>query len=126
VDFAHCGQRELLQHNDALWRGGSLVDASEGEFAQPFGVYRRVRPQFFWAVLSDGTLLTKGMPKFETMTREQAEQLRAYIRAGARATLATQQNGANAVGHTGQRPSDAADKTSDHHADSRFQTDYSH
>jgi quinohemoprotein ethanol dehydrogenase len=45
----------------------------------------------FWAVVHDGTLLTMGMPRFEAMTHEQADQLRAYIRAGARAAL-TRQN----------------------------------
>jgi len=46
----------------------------------------------FWATVHDGALLTAGMPQFQDITREQLNQLRAYIRAGARAALARQQN----------------------------------
>jgi quinohemoprotein ethanol dehydrogenase len=40
-----------------------------------------------WSVLHDGTLIQLGMPRFETMSRTQADQLYAYIRAGARDAL---------------------------------------
>jgi quinohemoprotein ethanol dehydrogenase len=45
----------------------------------------------FWSVVHDGALLNQGMPRFEEMTRAQVDQLRAYIRATARAALAKQQ-----------------------------------
>jgi quinohemoprotein ethanol dehydrogenase len=38
----------------------------------------------FWSVLHDGTLLERGMPQFATLTREQAMQIHAYVRAEAR------------------------------------------
>jgi quinohemoprotein ethanol dehydrogenase len=41
------------------------------------------------AVLHEGTLLSRGMPRFETLTPEQIRQLHAYIRAGAREVLGT-------------------------------------
>jgi quinohemoprotein ethanol dehydrogenase len=40
-----------------------------------------------WGVLHDGALMQRGMPRFETLTREQADQLYAYIRSGARDAL---------------------------------------
>ena len=41
----------------------------------------------FWKVVHDGTLMPQGMPQFEDLTREQVDELYAYIRAGARAAL---------------------------------------
>jgi quinohemoprotein ethanol dehydrogenase len=41
----------------------------------------------FRAVLHDGALLPKGMPRFESLSDEQLEQLRSYIRDRARAEL---------------------------------------
>jgi quinohemoprotein ethanol dehydrogenase len=41
----------------------------------------------FWKVVHDGTLMAQGMPQFEDLTREQVDELYAYIRAGARAAL---------------------------------------
>jgi quinohemoprotein ethanol dehydrogenase len=40
-----------------------------------------------WTVLHEGTLLPRGMPRFETLTREQVRQIHAYIRTGAREVL---------------------------------------
>lgn len=42
-----------------------------------------------WTVLHEGTLMSRGMPRFETLTREQVRQIHAYIRAGAREALGT-------------------------------------
>jgi quinohemoprotein ethanol dehydrogenase len=44
-------------------------------------------PESFWTVLHEGSLIQQGMPKFEDLTREQAMQIYAYIRAGARQAL---------------------------------------
>ncbi|MBU6268574.1 MAG: PQQ-dependent dehydrogenase, methanol/ethanol family [Sphingomonadales bacterium] len=41
----------------------------------------------FWSVVHDGALLPRGMPRFDQLTGEQARQIRAYIRAGARQAL---------------------------------------
>jgi quinohemoprotein ethanol dehydrogenase len=41
-------------------------------------------PQSLYAVVHDGTLIQQGMPRFENLTREQIEQIYAYIRARAR------------------------------------------
>jgi len=40
-----------------------------------------------WSVVHDGTLLTKGMPKYSMLGPEQVRQIHAYIRAGARQAL---------------------------------------
>ena len=37
-----------------------------------------------WQVLHEGSLLSKGMPRFENFTREQVHQIYSYIRAKAR------------------------------------------
>jgi quinohemoprotein ethanol dehydrogenase len=42
-----------------------------------------------WTVVHDGTLIERGMPRFDTLTREQVRQIHAYIRAGAREVLGT-------------------------------------
>jgi quinohemoprotein ethanol dehydrogenase len=44
----------------------------------------------FAAVVRDGALLSKGMPRFESLTPKQVDQLYAYIRAGAREALKAQ------------------------------------
>jgi quinohemoprotein ethanol dehydrogenase len=52
-----------------------------------------LNPERFWAIVHDGVLLSRGMPRFDTLTREQVMQLYAYIRAGAReAAQATSSN----------------------------------
>lgn len=43
----------------------------------------------FWAVLHEGALLQNGMPRYASMPREQAMQIRAYIRSQARKALET-------------------------------------
>jgi quinohemoprotein ethanol dehydrogenase len=40
-----------------------------------------------WSVLQTGALLSRGMPRFEELTREQVHQLYAYIRNQARVAL---------------------------------------
>jgi quinohemoprotein ethanol dehydrogenase len=50
----------------------------------------------FWTVVHDGALIEHGMPRFETLTREQVRQLYAYIRAGARKALATRKGDGSA------------------------------
>jgi quinohemoprotein ethanol dehydrogenase len=42
-----------------------------------------------WAILHEGALLEKGMPRFEYFTQEQVRQIYAYIRASAREVLGT-------------------------------------
>ena len=41
-------------------------------------------PDSLWRVVHGGALLPRGMPRFETLTREQVMDIYAYIRAGAR------------------------------------------
>jgi len=48
-----------------------------------------LNPDSFWAVVHDGGLIQRGMPRFETFTRAQVMQLYAYIRAGAREAIGT-------------------------------------
>lgn len=47
--------------------------------------------QSLWTVLHEGTLLARGMPRFESLTREQVRQIHAYIRSGAREVLGRRQ-----------------------------------
>jgi quinohemoprotein ethanol dehydrogenase len=42
----------------------------------------------FWSVVHDGTLMARGMPRFDTFGKPQIEGLRQYVRARARAELA--------------------------------------
>jgi quinohemoprotein ethanol dehydrogenase len=51
----------------------------------------------FWAVVHEGALLPKGMPRFDRLTREQVMQIYAYIRAGARAAQATRKVSENTI-----------------------------
>jgi quinohemoprotein ethanol dehydrogenase len=44
-------------------------------------------PHAFWQLLHGGALLPGGMPRFDSFTRKQMMDLRAYIRAGAQAAL---------------------------------------
>lgn len=43
----------------------------------------------FWTVVHDGALIQQGMPRFDTLSREQVDDLYAYIRSRARAALAS-------------------------------------
>jgi quinohemoprotein ethanol dehydrogenase len=47
-----------------------------------------LRRESFWTMLHEGTLLSGGMPRFDTLSEEQVKQIHAYIRAGARKALA--------------------------------------
>lgn len=47
-----------------------------------------------WTVLHKGALLPDGMPRFQTLTREQVTDIYAYIRAGARAAITEQSSAA--------------------------------
>ncbi len=40
-----------------------------------------------WSVVHDGALQSRGMPRYEKLTREEVRQIHAYIRAGAREAL---------------------------------------
>jgi quinohemoprotein ethanol dehydrogenase len=59
--------------------GGPAPDLRESPIA--------LNPDSFWAVLHDGVLIQRGMPRFETFTHEQVMQIYSYIRAGARQTI---------------------------------------
>jgi quinohemoprotein ethanol dehydrogenase len=67
--------------------GGSAPDLRES--AVPIDAER------FWQVVHDGSLLNMGMPKYDTLTREQSDSIRAYIRAEARKTLSEQKAAAH-------------------------------
>lgn len=54
-------------------------------------------PESFWTVLHDGALLEKGMPRFDNLSRDQAMQIYAYIRSGAREALGIRQPKAGAA-----------------------------
>lgn len=71
-----CHGRELVS------AGGTAPDLRESQVP--------LNRDSFWEVVHDGSLLAKGMPRFEHMTPEQAEQLSDYIRASTRAALAKQ------------------------------------
>jgi quinohemoprotein ethanol dehydrogenase len=43
-----------------------------------------LNPDSFWSIVHDGALLQRGMPRFETLSREQVMQIFSYIRSGAR------------------------------------------
>jgi len=60
-------------------------------------------PNGLWAVVHGGALLPDGMPRFESLTREQVTDIYAYIRAGARAVIAAQSAGARARARAGSR-----------------------
>jgi quinohemoprotein ethanol dehydrogenase len=44
-------------------------------------------PESLWSVVHDGTLLPRGMPRFDQLDPAQVRQIHAYIRATARAAL---------------------------------------
>jgi quinohemoprotein ethanol dehydrogenase len=49
-----------------------------------------MNPDTFWSVLHQGLLVERGMPRFSRLTREDAMQIYAYIRSGARQATAAQ------------------------------------
>jgi len=64
--------------------GRDLV--SSGAFAPDLRESRAaLNPETLWTIVHDGALLPNGMPRFETLTREEIMQIYAYIRSGARA-----------------------------------------
>jgi quinohemoprotein ethanol dehydrogenase len=73
----------------AVCHGRDLVSA--GAMAPDLRESRiALDPNNLWTVLHDGALLESGMPRFETLSREQVMQIYAYIRAGAREALGRQ------------------------------------
>jgi quinohemoprotein ethanol dehydrogenase len=56
-----------------------------------------------WTVLHEGTLMHRGMPRFETLTKDQVRQIHAYIRAGAREVLGTRKPSATEAPAAGGR-----------------------
>ncbi|HMK87150.1 MAG TPA: PQQ-dependent dehydrogenase, methanol/ethanol family [Steroidobacteraceae bacterium] len=77
---------------DLVATGGPAPDLRESQIA--------LDPERFWTLLHEGALMQSGMPRFESMTREQAMQLYAYVRAGAREAMATQRSPAAAPAAT--------------------------
>ncbi len=76
----------LACHGRDLVSGGTAPDLR----ASPVALH----PDAFWSVVHDGSLMSRGMPRFERLTREEARQLQAYIRAGAREALGLRDAGA--------------------------------
>jgi quinohemoprotein ethanol dehydrogenase len=72
---AACHGRDLVS------TGGPAPDLRESQLA--------LHPDSFFSVVHDGALIQRGMPSFETFTREQVMDLYAYIRSGARQALAS-------------------------------------
>jgi quinohemoprotein ethanol dehydrogenase len=64
---------------DLVGAGGSGPDLRESPIA--------LDREAFWSVVHDGALLERGMPRYAMLTREQAMQIFAYIRSGARKAL---------------------------------------
>jgi quinohemoprotein ethanol dehydrogenase len=73
---AACHGRDLVSS------GAPAPDLRESQIA--------LDPDSFWSVLHDGALIQRGMPRFDMFKREQAMQLFAFIRHGAREALANQ------------------------------------
>jgi quinohemoprotein ethanol dehydrogenase len=72
ANFAGC-------HGPDLNGSGTAPDLRESRIALHFDE--------LWPVVHDGSLLPLGMPKFDTLTREQVSQIYSYVRAGAREAL---------------------------------------
>lgn len=75
---ARCAACHGMNLNSA---GGPAPDLRESGIA--------LHPESLWAALYEGTLLPRGMPRFQQLTQEQVRQIHAYIRAGAREVLGT-------------------------------------
>jgi quinohemoprotein ethanol dehydrogenase len=78
------GARQYLQcgvcHGPQLRSPGAPApDLRESQIA--------LRQEDLWSVVHDGTLLSRGMPQFKELSREQVRQIHAYIRAGAREVM---------------------------------------
>jgi quinohemoprotein ethanol dehydrogenase len=70
--FARCG----FCHGAELISPGFAPDLRESQIA--------LDSEGFWLVLHDGILMQNGMPKYDGLSRTEVDQLRAYIRSGAR------------------------------------------
>jgi quinohemoprotein ethanol dehydrogenase len=68
-------------HGRNLVSGGVAPDLRESQIA--------LHPESFSAVVHDGGLMERGMPRYDMLTSEQIAQIYAYIRAGAREALGT-------------------------------------
>jgi quinohemoprotein ethanol dehydrogenase len=66
-------------HGPGLKGSGTAPDLRESQIALHAGS--------LWPVVHDGLLLSRGMPKFDLLTRQQVDQIHTYIRAGAREAL---------------------------------------
>ncbi len=77
--FMQCA---LCHGRDAVSAGAPAPDLRESHIA--------LDPQSLWKVLHDGILLQSGMPRFETLSRKEEQEIYAYIRARARAALHNQ------------------------------------
>ncbi len=71
----------IVCHGRDLGTGGTAPDLRESAIALNF--------DSFWSVVHKGALLPRGMPKFDDLTEQEAKQIQAYIRAGAREALGT-------------------------------------
>jgi len=78
----------LCHGRDLVSAGGPAPDLRESQLA--------LNPESFYAVVHDGALLERGMPRFDSLTREQIMQIYAYIRAGAREAIAKDKSNARA------------------------------
>jgi quinohemoprotein ethanol dehydrogenase len=67
---------------NAVGAGGPAPDLRESSVA--------LSPDAFWAVVHDGTAISRGMPGFAAFDKPQIEGIRQYIRASARAAMAKQ------------------------------------
>jgi quinohemoprotein ethanol dehydrogenase len=68
-------------HGGNLQSAGTAPDLRESTIA--------LDPQSFWAVVHEGVLIQNGMPEFDNFTRDEVNQIRAYIRTRAREALNT-------------------------------------
>jgi len=66
---------------DAVSGGAPAPDLRESAIA--------LQADTLWQVVHEGTLLQRGMPPFKDLTRQQSDQIHAFIRARARAALGT-------------------------------------
>jgi quinohemoprotein ethanol dehydrogenase len=66
-------------HGGDLASSGSAPDLRESTLA--------LSQDALWAVVHDGVLIQRGMPRFDDLSREQLSELYTYIRAGARKAL---------------------------------------
>jgi quinohemoprotein ethanol dehydrogenase len=66
---------------DAVSGGAPAPDLRESPIA--------LQSDTLWQVVHDGALLKRGMPPFKDLTRQQSDQIHAFIRARARAALGT-------------------------------------